>query len=119
MTSECDKCGEHASECDCTRCEIDKAANINMGCLSPGIEIKLAPRKPIESIPIPNYKWIDATKELPACDGIYDVTNNPCSLEAEGCLLYDGIGFLLVHAYRPVKFWRQYTPLVKRYGKIA
>lgn len=63
-------------------------------------------------------EWIDVEKELPPYDGLYEITNNSNSLMAEGCLLYDGIGFLLVNAYRPVKFWRHRIPLVKKYGKL-
>lgn len=118
MSGECHECGEHALECVCARCKIDKAANRNLGCDPSGTEIKDFYVKPMESIPIKNYDWIDVTKELPPSDGMYDITNNPNSWKAEDCLLYDGIGFLLVHAYRTVKFWRHHTPLVKRYGKI-
>lgn len=62
--------------------------------------------------------WIDVEKELPPCDGIYEVTNNSNSLQQQGALYYDGIGFLLVSAYRPVKFWRPFNKIEKRYGKI-
>lgn len=61
-------------------------------------------------------EWISVEKELPPCDGMYEVTNNPNSMQAEGCLYYDGIGFILI-VYRPVEFWRYHTPLTKRYGK--
>lgn len=27
MSGECEKCGDHILDCNCTRCEIDKAAN--------------------------------------------------------------------------------------------
>ena len=29
MRGECEKCGEHASECECAKCSIDKAAETN------------------------------------------------------------------------------------------
>ena len=61
--------------------------------------------------------WIDVEKELPPCDGMYEVTDKSDSMAAEGCLFYDGIGFLLLSAYRPVKFWRHHKPIIKRYGK--
>ena len=62
-------------------------------------------------------EWIDVEKELPPCDGMYEVTNLPSSPIAEGVLSYDGIGFLLDHAYRPVKFWRNVNRIEKKYGK--
>ncbi len=62
--------------------------------------------------------WIDADKELPPCDGFYEVTNNPKTLIDLEILSYDGIGFLYLHAYRPVRYWRPIKPILKRYGKI-
>ncbi len=62
--------------------------------------------------------WIDLNKELPPCDGMYDVTNDPSSLSQEGCLYYDGFGFSLINSYSPVKFWRKHNKIDKRYGKI-
>lgn len=65
MSNECDECGEHALECVCGWCEIDKSANRNLGCDPPGTEIKHTYINPMESIPIKNYDWIDVTKEFP------------------------------------------------------
>jgi|HubBroStandDraft_6_1064221.scaffolds.fasta_scaffold888413_1 hypothetical protein len=62
--------------------------------------------------------WIDTTKELPPHDGIYEVTNNISDEKQFDFLNYDGYGFILLHAYRPIKFWRHCKSLVKRYGKI-
>ncbi len=62
--------------------------------------------------------WIDVEKELPPCDGNYEVTNNPESLQQQECLSYDGIGFFYLEAYRPVKYWRPLTKIEKRYGIV-
>lgn len=64
-------------------------------------------------------EWINVEKELPNCDGLYEVTNDPSSIQQQGCLEYDGIGFVYLHAYRPVKFWRNRVSLTKRYGKLT
>lgn len=62
--------------------------------------------------------WIDIKNELPPCDGLYEITNDPESIRQLGCLLYDGIGFKYDHAYKPVEFWRHIAKPIKRYGKI-
>jgi len=63
-------------------------------------------------------KWIDVEKELPPCDGLYEVTNDKTSQFPQHFLTYDGIGFLYGHIYRPIRFWRYNIKLEKRYGKI-
>ncbi len=62
--------------------------------------------------------WIDVDIELPPRDGMYEVTNNPNLLQQEGALYYDGIGFSLIDAYRPIRYWRPYNKIEKRYGKL-
>lgn len=64
-------------------------------------------------------EWIDVEKELPPKDGNYVVTNDEKDIRMQGCLYYDGIGFLFDKTYRPVKFWRHHSEIKKRYGKIA
>jgi hypothetical protein len=63
-------------------------------------------------------EWIDAQKELPPKDGIYEVTNNENNPISEACLYYDGIGFLYLGIYRPIMFWRFHSEIKKRYGKM-
>lgn len=63
-------------------------------------------------------EWIDADKELPPCDGFYEVTNNPESILYIETLSYDGIGFFYINSYRPVRYWRPIKPIHKKYGKI-
>ena len=67
-------------------------------------------------------EWILCEDELPPKDGFFEVTNNPKhafypSSNLNGVIYYDGIGFLFAGAYRPVKYWREYKPIEKRYGK--
>ncbi len=62
-------------------------------------------------------EWIDADKELPPCDGYYKCTNRIDS-DLQAVMKYDGIGFIYMDAYRPVKYWMPYLFKEKRYGKI-
>jgi hypothetical protein len=52
MSAECEKCGEHALECNC-----------GIGCNTPGSKIKKYSLKPVESISIP--EWISVHEKLP------------------------------------------------------
>lgn len=66
-------------------------------------------------------QWIETKKELPPCDGIYEITNFRWDLspfDTELCV-YDGYGFLFNGTYRHPKFWREtaYTRK-KKYGKV-
>jgi hypothetical protein len=64
-------------------------------------------------------EWIDVQVELPPKDGLYEISNDKNSRSAQGCYHYDGIGFFIVNAYRPVKFWRHHMSLSnKKYGKV-
>lgn len=71
--------------------------------------------------------WINCEKELPYCDGAYEILDNEDSIIQ---VLYDGYGFLIyqgnyidghynVGYVDSVKYWR-YIPNKKRkrYGKI-
>jgi hypothetical protein len=68
--------------------------------------------------------WIDVEDELPPCDGTYEITNFPeneidwlkRTMTATG--YYDGYGFGYLGVYRTPKYWRKYSPIEKRYGKI-
>ena len=63
-------------------------------------------------------EWIDVEKELPACDGFYQVTNFPENESNSGVCCYDGYGFKFDGHYGMVKFWRNTRKIVKKYGKI-
>ena len=64
-------------------------------------------------------EWINVNKELPKCDGMYEVTNLDHLELAQGILHYDGYGFLHLGIYRPVQFWRKPQNLIKKkYGKV-
>lgn len=63
-------------------------------------------------------EWIDTDKELPPCDGLYEVANNIDSLIDWGVLPYDGIGFWYQNTYRPVQYWRPFHSKKKIYGKV-
>ena len=69
-------------------------------------------------------KWIESAKELPPCDGSYEITNNP-TLDEDwtqripiSICWYDGLGFSYGGVYREPKYWRKWEPREKRYGKI-
>jgi hypothetical protein len=61
-------------------------------------------------------EWIKCSQELPPCDGLYEVSNQPLEI-CQGIFEYDGIGFLHLGIYRPVSYWRDYKRLEKKYGK--
>lgn len=69
-------------------------------------------------------EWIEVTKELPPCDGTYEITNNP-QLENDwinryptGTAYYNGYGFEYLGIYRSPKYWRKYEFKEKKYGKV-
>lgn len=62
-------------------------------------------------------QWIESQKELPPCDGTYQVTNHTDSLYDLRIFAYDGYGFTFDGIYREPKFWRKITELHKKYGK--
>ena len=69
-------------------------------------------------------QWIESSKELPPCDGSYEITNNP-TLDEDwtqrlpiSICWYDGLGFSYGGVYREPKYWRKWEPREKRYGKI-
>jgi hypothetical protein len=62
-------------------------------------------------------EWIRVTKELPPCDGLYEVSNHRHSF-AQGVCYYDGYGFLHDGTYRTLNFWRHHPTLEKKYGKV-
>jgi hypothetical protein len=62
--------------------------------------------------------WIDSNKELPPCDGNYQVSNFSATMHDWSISYYDGIGFIYENAYRNPKFWRKLDDLKKRYGKL-
>ena len=62
--------------------------------------------------------WIDTDKELPPCDGEYEVTNDIKTLMDLSVMNYDGIGFFYLYGYYPVKYWRHRKKPEKKYGKI-
>jgi hypothetical protein len=60
--------------------------------------------------------WVSVDKELPPKDGLYEVSNDKKNVDV---LYYDGFGFYLHPAYRPVQFWRKYqSKPTKKYGKL-
>jgi len=63
--------------------------------------------------------WISVDDELPPKDGLYEVTNDNTLIQQQGIMQYDGIGFFLASAYKPVQYWRYYiSNIKKRYGKV-
>lgn len=69
--------------------------------------------------------WIDVSKELPPCDGTYEITNHPefeedpIRREVTGTAYYDGWGFQYLGVYRNPGYWRKIAPkLSKKYGKV-
>jgi hypothetical protein len=64
-------------------------------------------------------EWIDTRIELPPCDGTYEINNSQIEGQSpSGIAIYDGIGFLYEYHYVNPRFWRNYSPLTKKYGKI-
>ena len=66
-------------------------------------------------------EWIDCEKELPPCDGWYEICDSNATSQYDyyiGQALYDGIGFIVKNSYREPKYWRQIVIKKKRYGKI-
>ncbi len=55
-------------------------------------------------------EWIDCEKELPPCDGIYAVTNNPNTLFDLSYLEYDGYGFKHNGHYVIPDYWKERWP---------
>lgn len=71
-------------------------------------------------------KWIDASKELPPCDGTYEITNfpeheeDPIRREVTATAYYDGWGFKYLGVYRNPRFWCKFTERKeKRYGVVS
>ena len=71
--------------------------------------------------------WIETEKELPPCDGVYEVTNlqiidTEIACEALtidlGIADYDGYGFKYLGVYRKPRFWREVPNREKKYGKV-
>ena len=63
-------------------------------------------------------EWNNVYEELPPCDGMYQVANNPTLHGDIGICEYDGLGFLLSGIYRYPMYWRKIPILEKKYGKI-
>ncbi len=63
---------------------------------------------------INNDTWIECKKELPLIDGTYLICNTPDDMDIA---LYDGFGFAFNGRYRKPKYWKEYKPLIKKYGK--
>jgi hypothetical protein len=61
--------------------------------------------------------WIECSKELPPCDGIYNITNGANDPYGGVGVIYDGFGFIFEGIYRHPKFWRYRDQLNKKYGK--
>lgn len=62
--------------------------------------------------------WRDVTKELPPCDGQYQVTSKPADPWDMGIARYDGYGFLDDQVYKSPTHWRYYKKPEKKYGKL-
>ena len=65
--------------------------------------------------------WIDSAKELPPCNGQYQVTNNIDKKYTSiiGMCEYDGYGFCYLGIYKEPLYWRHLGPqLEKINGKI-
>lgn len=73
------------------------------------------------------HEWIESQKELPPCDGSYEITNTPhqendvdWTQKAPICMAYyDGYGFSYGGVHREPKYWRKFEPRTKKYGKLS
>jgi len=62
-------------------------------------------------------EWIDTSKELPPCDGKYQVTNT-FNTWVE-VFEYDGYGFKDDQGiYQNPRYWKTFKKLEKRYGMV-
>ena len=60
-------------------------------------------------------EWIETSKELPPCDGKYEVTNTYNG--NSDIAFYDGYGFEFDGHYVKPKYWKNWRPKEKKYGK--
>lgn len=73
------------------------------------------------------YEWIESSKELPPCDGSYEITNTPLwendkdwtQRHPIATSYYDGYGFSYGGIYREPSFWRKYEPIEKGMERLG
>lgn len=69
-------------------------------------------------------EWISVDVELPPCEDTYEITNWPdqekdwCMRHFTSTAFYDGYGFMYGGIYRSPGYWRKYTPIEKKFGKV-